>query len=138
MAFQFVLLLLTLVELVIFVLLFTFFRRLRRSEELLTRLQISQQVILDKIEMNTALENDLMRSFSERQIQLKMLDASLSARVVELEKLLEQAEQVSRSPQFLRELIISGNRKGKSPEALAKHTGLSVDEVELILEQSNI
>jgi hypothetical protein len=36
----------------------------------------------------------------------------------------------------LRQVIISGNRQGKSPKELAKTTGLSVDEVELIIDQN--
>ena len=53
-----------------------------------------------------------------------------------LQDLLEQAEAISRSPQFLRELIITGKKKGRTSSQLAKATGLSLDEVELILAQA--
>jgi hypothetical protein len=46
---------------------------------------------------------------------------------------MEQAEGISRSPQFLREIIMNGRRKGRTVEQLARSTGLSADEVELIL-----
>lgn len=131
-----VLLLLTLVELALFIMLLRFFKRLRRSEKLLTEMQDSQKSILDKLEFNANLESELMQSFSQRQTELTRLDLQLEDRASTLKKLLEHAEQVSRSPQFLRELIINGNRKGQSAAQLAKSTGLSVDEVELILAQS--
>ena len=50
-------------------------------------------------------------------------------------RLLEQAEGISRSPQFLRELILNGRRKGLNSRQIAKNAGLSVDEVDLILAQ---
>jgi uncharacterized protein HemX len=136
MASYFVLLLLTLAELVFFVMLLRFFKRLRRSERLLTELGDSQKNILDKLELNANLESELMQSFAQRQTELARLDMQLEERVSALRKLLEQAEQVSRSPQFLRELILSGRSRGQSVGQLAKNTGLSVDEVELILAQS--
>ena len=131
-----VLLLLTLVELALFIMLLRFFKRLRRSEKLLTEMQDSQKSILDKLELNANLESELMQSFSQRQTELTRLDLQLEDRASAMKKLLEQAEQVSRSPQFLRELIINGSRGGQSAAQLAKSTGLSVDEVELILAQS--
>jgi len=130
-----VLLLLTLVELALFIMLLRFFKRLRRSEKLLTEMQDSQKSILDKLELNANLESELMQSFSQRQTELTRLDLQLEDRASAMKKLLEQAEQVSRSPQFLRELIINGSRGGQSAAQLAKSTGLSVDEVELILAQ---
>ena len=74
-----------------------------------------------------------MRSFAERQSELIKLDQGLEEKAVALGQLLEQAEQVTRSPKFLREVILGGSRRGQSPGQLAKSTGLSVDEVELIL-----
>ncbi|MDO9630675.1 MAG: hypothetical protein Q7I92_02105, partial [Humidesulfovibrio sp.] len=68
--------------------------------------------------------------------ELSRLDGQLTERVVILNKLLKQADEYARSPQFLRQVIISGNRQGKSPKELAKTTGLSVDEVELIIDQN--
>ncbi len=47
-----------------------------------------------------------------------------------------QAEGICRSPQFLRELILNGRRKGLSSRQIARNAGLSVDEVELILAQN--
>ena len=55
--------------------------------------------------------------------------------MTELRRLLEQAEGISRSPQFLREIILNGRRKGLSSRQIARNAGLSVDEVELILAQ---
>lgn len=130
-----ILVLLSIAEVVLFVLLIVFFRRLRRSEELLTRLSDGQNSLLDKIKTNADLERELMGSFITRQAELTELNKQLAKREDELRKLLEEADVVTRSPQFLRELIAQGRKKGRSPEQLAKGTGLSLDEVELILSQ---
>ncbi|GFM35259.1 hypothetical protein LN040_09225 [Desulfovibrio subterraneus] len=127
------LLALSLTELLLLVLLFVFFLRLKRSESLLNEMQAKQETLLTKMHFNAQLEQELMESFAERQEQLRQLDIQLEARAAGLEKLIKQAESLSRSPQFLREMILDGNRKGHSPQQLARATGLSVDEVELIL-----
>ncbi|MFV0349311.1 MAG: hypothetical protein ACK5JO_12045 [Halodesulfovibrio sp.] len=127
------LLALSLTELLLLILLFVFFLRLKRSESLLNEMQSKQETLLAKMHFNAQLEHELMESFSERQEQLRQLDIQLEARAAGLEKLIRQAESMSRSPQFLREMILDGNRKGHSPQQLARATGLSVDEVELIL-----
>lgn len=126
----------TIVELVLFILIWRFFRRLKQSESLLADLQESQSLLLEKLEMNANLENELMYSFKQRQKELSHLDMQLEERAESLRSLLTQAEQISRSPHFLRELIINGSRKGQTPGQLAKSTGLSVDEVELIIAQA--
>lgn len=127
---------LTVVELALFIMLLSFFRRLKRSEELLTELQDSQKDILDKLQLNASLEGELMQSFTQRQTELTRLDMQIEDRIASLKKLLDQADQVSRSPHFLREVITNGRRQGQNTVQLAKSTGLSVDEVELILAQS--
>lgn len=126
----------SLAELALFVLLLVFFARLKRSEHLLVKLQTSQNTLLKSLAQNAELEKDLVASFSERQTELRHLDQRLEERAASLQKLLEQAENVSRSPQFLRELILAGSRKGRTPAQLAKGTGLSLDEVELILAEA--
>ncbi len=50
---------------------------------------------------------------------------------------MEQAEGIARSPQFSREIILNGRRKGLTPRQIARNAGLSVDEVELILAQND-
>ncbi len=132
-----ILLALSLVELVLFFLVLKFFNRLRRSEELLTKLQAGQDSLLDKLRLNAELERDLMHSFAERQEELQLLNAKLEERVGEISDLLAQAEAVSRSPRFLRELILAGAKKGRPAEQLARSTGLSLDEVRLIMEQGS-
>ncbi len=132
------LLLMSLAELLLFVLIWRFFARLKRSEQLLSQLQSGQDQLLGKLELNAQLERDLMESFGHRQVELQNLDVQLEERAQALRKLLEQAEGLTRSPQFLRELIISGSKKGRSPLQLAKATGLSLDEVELILAQAEL
>ncbi len=137
--FYFWILLVTcLAELALFIFIWRFFLRLRRSEEYLDELQEGQDRLLAKIEINATLEKELVESFAQRQEELAQLNMRLEERADSLRKLLDQAEAVSRSPKFLRELIISGSRKGRSPEQLSKSTGLSLDEVELILAQSDI
>lgn len=126
----------TIIELLLFILIWRFFRRLRQSETLLAELQSSQSALLAKLQMNATLETELMQSFRERQSELASLDKMLEERAGTLKALIEQAGEVSRSPQLLREIIINGNRKGYSLGELARRTGLSVDEVELILAQA--
>ncbi|MDR1125667.1 MAG: hypothetical protein LBM64_06360 [Deltaproteobacteria bacterium] len=136
MVFYLITLTLTLVELALFIMLLRFFRRLQKSEQLLTELQANQNGILNKLALNASLERELMQSFAQRQQELTQLDLLLEERSADLRKLLEQAESVCRSPQFLRELILSGYRRGQTPGQLARGTGLSVEEVELILSQN--
>jgi hypothetical protein len=128
----------TLLECMVFLLIWRFFRRLRQSENLLAELQDSQTAMLEKLELNAGLENELLESFRRRQAELSRLDLQLEGKIEQLRSLLAQAEQVSRSPRFLRELILNGSRGGRSPAQLAKSTGLSVDEVELILAQAGV
>jgi len=132
-----ILIIITLAEIVLFALLLHFFSRLRKSEKLLSELSVNQQSLMDKLRANAELERELMQSFAVRQTSLQSLNASLEERAAELTSLLEQAQAMSRSPQFLREVIISGKRKGRSSAQLAKATGLSLDEVELILAQAD-
>lgn len=127
---------LTLFEFVLFLLLISFFRRLRKSEDLLLKLQSGQNALLANLDQNAQLERDLIASFAERQRELRSLDTQLEERVVTLKRLLSQAETVTRSPQFLRELILTGVKQGKNPAELAKSTGLSLDEVKLIITQA--
>ena len=126
----------TLLETFLFILVWRFFRRLKQSESLLAELQEGQAALLEKLTLNANLESELVRSFQLRQNELVKLDQQLEEKVGKLRSLLAQAEQVSRSPRFLRELILSGSRAGQSTAQLAKSTGLSLDEVELILAQS--
>ena len=128
--------LVTIFELVLFFLLLSFFRRLRKSEELLLKLQTGQASLLANLEQNAQLEKDLIASFAERQQELKRLDIQLEERAASLGKLLNQAETVSRSPQFLRYLILSVIKQGKAPLDLVKVPGLSLDEVQLMLAQA--
>ena len=130
------LIIVSLIEIVLFALLLRFFSRLRRSEDLLTRLRDNQDSLLDKLSANAELERELMHSFHTRQNELRLVSEKVEQRAAELAALVEQAEAISRSPQFLRELIIAGKKKGRSPAQLAKATGLSLDEVELILLQA--
>lgn len=129
--------LISVAELFLFVLILVFFLRLKRSEDLLMKLQQGQNRLLQSLKQNEELERDLVDSFSRRQEELRALDQRLEERSETLQKLLKQAENVSKSPQFLRELILTGTRQGRSPSQLAKATGLSVDEVELILAESD-
>lgn len=126
----------SLLELLILGCVFFFYRRLRQSEALLNSLQGNQENILARIEMNARLEKEIVATFAQRQAELRSLDEKLEERVQELRRLMEQAEGISRSPQFLREIILNGRRKGLSSRQIARNAGLSVDEVELILAQN--
>ncbi len=127
---------LTICELALLLLVVLFFSRLRRSEELLATLQKNQDTLLRKIDFNAKLEQELVGSFGRRQAELAELNQKLEERRNQLEKLVKKAEEVIRSPEFLRQIIVNGSRRGQPPLALAKATGLSLDEVELILAQN--
>jgi uncharacterized protein HemX len=133
---QYLILFLTVSELALIGLVVVFFSRLRRSEGLLHRMQGNQEQLLEKLRVNAQLEQELVSSFKRRQAELLALDEQLEERRKELERLIRQAREVSRSPHFLRQVIISGHKKGQPIDALAKSTGLSPDEVRLILEQA--
>ena len=114
-----------------------FYWRLRRSGKLLNSLQDSQQTLLARIEMNARLEKEIVATFAQRQAELRELDSKLEQRANDLRRLMAQAEGITRSPQFLREIILNGKRKGLSSRQIAKNAGISVDEVELILAQNS-
>ena len=126
----------TLLELVILGGVLLFYLRLRRSETLLNSLHGNQESLLARIEMNARLEREIVATFAQRQAELRNLDEKLEERAQELRRLLEQAEGICRSPQFLRELILNGRHKGLSSRQIARNAGLSIDEVELILAQA--
>lgn len=113
-----------------------FYMRLKHSENLLNNLQDNQQSLLARIEMNARLEREIVATFAQRQAELRELDTRLEERARDLRRLMEQAEGIARSPQFLREVILNGRSKGLSSRQIARNAGLSVDEVELILAQN--
>ncbi len=130
-----IILLLSLLEVVLLAGVITFFLRLRKSEQLIAKLQQIQKDFLSKIDKNVDLEQKILANFASRQAELLQLDGQLAEREKQVRTLLQQAESLSQSPQFLRQIILSGHRKGRSIKSLAQSTGLSTEEVELILEQ---
>ena len=128
----------TLMEILLLVLAFFFFLKLKKSELLVRSLQDRQEEFLRKLDFNARLEQEIVSSFAKRQEELSILEEKLHHRAVEMRRLLEQAENFTKSPQFLRQTILSGFRRGQSAQALAQATGLSVDEVELILDQPKV
>lgn len=113
-----------------------FFLRLRKSESLVQSLQSRQVELVNKLHVNAQLEQELVQSFRNRQEELSRLDRLLEERTKQLQALVRQAEAYTRSPQFLRQIILTGHGEGKPVQALARATGLSVDEVEIILSQT--
>ena len=125
----------TAAEILLMALAIVFYLKLRKSEVLVRSLQTKQQEFLQKLDFNARLEKEIVESFAKRQEELALLEEKLNQRTTEMRRLLEQAENFTKSPQFLRQTILSGFRRGQSAQALAQATGLSVDEVELILDQ---
>ncbi|WP_243312225.1 hypothetical protein [Fundidesulfovibrio agrisoli] len=137
MSFQeWILLALTGSELVLLILVVGFFARLRRSEDSLSALQANHGELMGKLERSARLEQELLESFEARQKELIRLEDKLDARARELSALVKTAEDMTRSPDFLRQVVLSGHKKGQTPKALAKATGLSPDEVALIISQA--
>jgi len=123
-------------ELVLLILVVGFFARLRRSEDMLQALQTNQAELMGRLQKSAQLEQELLESFEDRQRALMRLEDKLIAREKELSKLVRQAEEVSRSPDFLRQVVLAGLKKGQSAREMAKATGMSQDEVELIISQA--
>jgi hypothetical protein len=132
---EWLLIVLTGSELLLLILVVGFFARLRRSEDMLSALQGNQAELMGKLQRSAQVEQELIDSFEDRQRELVRLEDKLSARARELGKLLKQAEEISRSPDFLRQVVLNGLKKGQSARELAKATGLTQDEVELIISQ---
>ncbi|SKA86792.1 hypothetical protein SAMN02745704_02006 [Paucidesulfovibrio gracilis DSM 16080] len=130
------LILFTVIELVLLGVVTAFFMRLKKSEALVSTLQERQEEFLNRLQFNAQLEQELVQSFQQRQKQLTALDEQLETQAKRLEKLLAQAREYSKSPSFLRQIILSGHKEGASPERLAKSTGLSLEEVQLIIDQA--
>jgi uncharacterized protein HemX len=124
-------------EVLLLAVLVAFFFRLKRSEALLSAMQERQTTLLAKLRFNEELERELVATFERRQSELASLEQALSARAQELGKLLTQAERAVRSPRLLREIVVEGRRAGKTPRELASSTGLSIEEVELLLEEAS-
>lgn len=133
---EWLLIILTGSELLLLLLVVGFFSRLRRSEDMLNALQNNQAELMGKLQKSAALEQELLDSFEERQKALVRLEDKLAIREKELSRLVRQAEEMSRSPDFLRQVVVAGLKKGQSARELAKTTGLSQDEVELIIAQT--
>ncbi|ACS80656.1 hypothetical protein [Maridesulfovibrio salexigens] len=131
----FLLIFFSITEIALLIAVIFFFLRLRKSEELVTQLQVKQEEFVKKLQFNTQLENEMMNTFAERQEELAQLDMMLDRKSKKLKKILSQAEEFSRSPQFLRQIILTGHKEGKPVSRLAKATGLSIEEVELIIDQ---
>jgi uncharacterized protein HemX len=128
----------TVVEVALLVLAVFFYQRLKKSEMLVRSLQDKHEEFLQKLAFNARLEQEIVASFATRQEELAALETKLQHRATEMRRLLTQAENFTKSPQFLRQTILSGHQRGQSPQTLAQATGLSVDEVELILDQPKV
>ncbi len=128
----------TLIEVLLLLLAAVFFVKLKKSESLMRALQDRQQEFLRRLDFNAQLEKEIVSSFASRQEELAALEEKLQYRAEEMRRLLEQAETFTKSPQFLRQTILSGFKRGHSIQALAQSTGLSEDEVELILDQPKL
>jgi uncharacterized protein HemX len=135
MELQDIILFATLLEILLLGVVVWFFLRLKRSEHLLIKLRDKQEEFVGKLSVNARLEQEMLASFEERQSHLLKLADELEQRERQLQGLLRQADELSRSPRFLRQLVLSGYRQGTTVQALARSTGLSPDEVELIIGQ---
>ena len=109
----------TLIEVLLLLLAAVFFVKLKKSESLMRTLQDRQQEFLRKLDFNARLEKEIVSSFASRQEELAALEEKLQYRAEEMRRLLEQAETFTKSPQFLRQTILSGFKRGHSIQALA-------------------
>ncbi len=102
------------------------------------KLKQCQKDLMDKLAFNAQLEKELIRSFEERQRELSILDSKLQIKIEEAKRLLSQLEKMTSSPKLLKEIIIKGYKKGESIVSLSNRTGLSIEEIEWILEQEKL
>jgi len=126
----------TVSEIVLLVVVILFFLRLKKSETLLSGLQANQNEFIKRLQFNTQLESELVATFEQRQQELVALNNQLEKKAAELKKLVNLANEYCKSPQFMREIIIQGHRAGKTPAQMVKSSGLSLEEIELIIDQS--
>lgn len=133
-SFQWTILIVSGIEILLLVLVFIFFYRLRKSEALLEQMQKNQKSFIEKLEFNAQLEKELVSTFEHRQKELINLESKIEKRALELTKLIRQAEKFTKSPHFMRNTIITGYKNGRSINELVQATGLSKDEVELIID----
>jgi hypothetical protein len=108
--------------------------RLRASEALLSKLRDKQEELLNKLRFNAQLEQELVGSFAARQAELTALDDALAGAPPSFPRS-SSRPRTSASPRFLREVVAASARQGP-PAEIARETGLSVEEVELLLEQA--
>ncbi len=135
---QWILVVSSIVELGLLFTIVVLFIRLRRSETLLKELRHSQKELVDKLTFNAQLEREIVKSFEDRQRDLSILDAKLQEKIEEARGLIKQIREFSSSPKVLKEIVVSGYRRGESKKSLARRTGLSLEEIEWILEQEEI
>jgi uncharacterized protein HemX len=133
--FTITLILLSITEIAILGVVVFFFTKLRKSEEALSRMQARNDEMLTKLRFSTQLENELVQSFENRLEQLSALEQAMQHREAELRELLQKAEKMTKSPAFLHAAVLTGYRDGKTKRQLAQESGLSVEEIELILER---
>lgn len=110
-----------------------FFIRLRKSEALLSQVQAKHEEFINRLHFNAQLENEMVATFEQRQIELAGINDELEDKIKKLKKLMRQADEYSKSPQFLRQIVLDGHKAGKSPAVLARKTGLSLEEIEIII-----
>ncbi len=136
--FNWILTILSFLELILLMAFFIIFSRLKKSEALMLKLKQCQKDLMDKLAFNAQLEKELIRSFEERQRELSILDSKLQIKIEEAKRLLSQLEKMTSSPKLLKEIIIKGYKKGESIVSLSNRTGLSIEEIEWILEQEKL
>ncbi len=129
---------LTITEFVLLAVVLLFFRRLKRSESLLDTLQQRQQQFVAKLSFSAELEQELVATFEERQKELAQLERKLVQRADELKQLLDRVEKIPPrpQPQDPKQIVLDGYRRGLPLRALAQSSGLSLEEVELVLMQA--
>ena len=128
----------TVAELILIILVLLFFKRLRRSEEVLETLQSNQEEFMDRMMRNANLEQEMVTTFIQRQEHLERLNIAMEERIYMLKRIIKQAEEISHSPYLLREIIMNCRKKGHNIDMIAQKTGMARDEIELILKKENM
>ena len=125
----------SILELILLIAVITILIKLKKSDILMIKLKNSQKELVEKLTFNTQLEKELIKSFEERQRELSILGSKLESKIEEARKILLELQEASSSPKLLKEIILKGYKRGETIESLSKRTGLSIEEVEWIIEQ---
>ena len=83
----------TIAELFLIVLVLFFFRRLRKSEQVMLAMQNNQDELMERMVRNANLEQELVATFMQRQAELERLNVAMEERIFMLKNCLNKRKK---------------------------------------------